>query len=179
MNRKLEIEFILSVEKIIESVHIVEGFIPFLEKRNMFYSFPFQSDILAREAAVEEQILNDIHKYRAGATLEQLTVAWNEKESLVTQAFADICGVDDFALYKCILTFYGPYGYYHTPNTIYINISKGAPNKWIETCVHELLHLVLFEETKDLSYEAREQTIDSKFDEIFGHIFPQHHVQQF
>lgn len=79
--------------------------------------------------------------------------------------------------YTCALTFYGPYGYYYTPDTVCLNVTKGTTEFMVQTLLHEFLHLVLFERVKDLPDKEVETIIDKTFLEIFGELFPEYYVQ--
>ena len=81
--------------------------------------------------------------------------------------------------YLCVITPYGPYGFYRTPDTIFVNVSKRNVEQWFETLFHEMLHLILFEETQNKPWQESERIIDQTFVRVFGGLFPKYQVQKF
>jgi len=70
--------------------------------------------------------------------------------------------------YQCIVTPFGTQGYFHTPATIFINSQLRHPGSPFLTMLHELTHLILFEQTKDYPADKLEKKIDTVTHKYFG-----------
>ena len=173
--KDLALDFDASEKSIIESIEIVKEFISFLEEMKMYYYFPFSE---MSEAVIQTQIKVDSETFRLTDAETNIKVAWKKYASGIISKLSTITDTSNLNAYRCVLTFYGPYGYYYTPDTIYVNITKGTPDEWIETLLHELLHLIFSEKIEGMEHLEEERFIDSKFVELFGDIFPNYQVQK-
>lgn len=176
----MKLNFVFSTDKIQESIGIVSEFLPDLKSSGMYHHFPFTEDVLKDADFVRAQIARDTDQFHLGDVLKELQNYWEAHEEKINAALSKYFSREKLSIlpsYTCALTFYGPYGYYHTPDTIYLNITKGTTEFMIQTLLHEFLHLVLFEQTKNLPDREVESATDKTFVEIFGHIFPDYYVQ--
>ncbi len=167
--------FDISEGGIVASAKIVKEFIPFLEEMKMYYYFPFTQN--ATTEIIKAQIKIDSDTFKFTEAVNSLHQSWEKFAPDIITKLNTLSKDSVTNTYICIPTFYGPYGYYYTPDTVYVNVTKGIPDEWIETLVHELLHLILEQEIKKLSHLEEERFIDKTFVELFGDIFPNYQVQ--
>jgi hypothetical protein len=176
----MKLNFVFNTDKIQESIGIVSEFLPDLKSSGMYYYFPFAGDTLKDADFVQAQIARDTEQFHLGDVLRQLQEYWETHEEKINNALSKYLAREKLSilpLYTCALTFYGPYGYYYTPDVVYLNVTKGTTELMTQTLLHEFLHLVLFEQTKNLSDREVETVIDKTFVEIFGRLFPEYYVQ--
>ncbi len=176
----MKLNFVFNTDKIQESIEIVREFLPDLKSSGMYHYFPFTEDDLKNTDAIQAQIARDTEQFRLGDVLKQLQEYWEAHEAEINTALSEYLIREKLSIlpsYTCALTFYGPYGYYHTPDIVYLNITKGTAEFMIQTLLHEFLHLVLFERVKGLPDREVETVIDKTFIEIFGRLFPDSYVQ--
>ncbi len=173
--KDLVLHFDVSEKSIIESAEIVKEFIPFLEEMKMYYYFPFsqKSDF----DNISTQIQKDSDTFKFVEAEKSIKESWKKYAPSIIPKLSILSNDTHLDKYRCVLTFYGPYGYYYTPDTIYINITKCNPDEWVETLIHEMLHLILSEQIKKLTHLEEERFIDKTFVELFGDIFPNYEVQ--
>jgi hypothetical protein len=173
--KDLVLEFDVSEKSIIESAEIVEESVPFLEEMKMYYYFPFSEN--AGTETIRTQIKKDAETFKYLEAEEGIKRSWEKYTPGIIPKLITLSNGTQLGKYRCVLTFYGPYGYYYTPDTIYINITKGNPDEWVETLVHEMLHLILAEKIMNMTHLEEERFIDATFVELFGDIFPNYKVQ--
>lgn len=162
-------------QSIVASAEIVKEFVSFLEEMKMFYYFPFtQNDSLEK---IQAQIKIDSETFKYNEAVNNLKDSWEGYASSIIPKLTLLSNNTEVHAYRCVPTFYGPYGYYYAPDTIYINITKGNSDEWIETLIHEILHLILSKEIKGMTHLEEERFIDATFVEHFGDIFPNYVVQ--
>ncbi len=179
MKKTFNIDFSISINEIAESARITEEFIPFLENSKMYFYYPFSGEL--NEHKLHEQIAEDSATFDLETAEKKMREEWNQhKEKIISlvQSKSDIADAMNNN-FKCVLTFYGPYGYFYTPDTVFVNVTKKEPTFWLETCLHEILHLVFESQDLDLSYEELEKKVDQSFVELFSEIFPQYETQEF
>jgi predicted SprT family Zn-dependent metalloprotease len=56
--------------------------------------------------------------------------------------------------------FYGCYGYYDYPDKIFVNINAKI-DFILETIIHELIHLFVYEKSQNMKYQEIENLVDS------------------
>jgi hypothetical protein len=176
----MKLKFVFNTNKIQESIGIVSEFLPDLKSSGMYHYFPFTEDALKDADFVQAQIARDTEQFHLDDVLKQLQEYWAAHKEKINSALFEYLAREKLLIlpsYTCALTFYGPYGYYHTPDIVYLNITKGTTEFMIQTLLHEFLHLVLFERAKGLSDREVESIIDKTFVEIFGGLFPGYYVQ--
>ena len=176
----MKLNFIFNTDKIQESIGIVSEFLPDLKSSGMYYYFPFTDGTLKDTDFVEAQIARDTVEFHPDDALKQLQEYWDAHEEKINEALSKYLIREKLSVlpsYTSALTFYGPYGYYHTPDVVYLNITKGTTEFMIQTMLHEFLHLVLFGRAKDLPDREVESIVDKTFVEIFGRLFPEYAIQ--
>jgi hypothetical protein len=176
----MKLNFVFNTDKIEESIGIVSEFLPDLKSSGMYHYFPFMDGTLKDADLVQAQIARDTAEFHPDNVSKQLQEYWEAHEEEINEALSEYLTREKLSVlpsYTCALTFYGPYGYYHTPDVVYLNITKGTTEFMIQTLLHEFLHLVLFERVKDLPDKEVETIIDKTFLEIFGELFPDYYVQ--
>lgn len=176
----MKLNFVFNTDKIQESIGIVSEFLPDLKSSGMYHYFPFTEDVLKDADFVRAQIARDTEQFRLDNVLKQIQEYWDTHEEKINMALSEYLSREKLSIlpsYTCALTFYGPYGYYYTPDIVYLNVIKGTTEFMIQTLLHEFLHLVLFEQTKNLPGGEAETVIDKTFVEIFGRLFPDYYVQ--
>ncbi len=176
----MKLNFVFNTDKIQESIGIVSEFLPDLKSSGMYHYFPFSDDDLKSGDALRVKIVRDIEQFHLGNVLKQLQEYWEAHEGEINEVLSEYLAREKLSIlpsYTCALTFYGPYGYYHTPDIVYLNITKRTTEFTIQTLLHEFLHLVLFERVKDLPDKEVETIIDKTFVEIFGKIFLNYYTQ--
>lgn len=169
MKHNPHITFIADTEPLFKSKEIVSEFVPFLKSNGYEYRYPFGEDL--NVDAVKKQILQDAEHFHLLETCTKIQLMW---ESFVSnnQVFKEYpLFSQDFT---CVLTMYGPRGFFYTPDTVYVNITFDSGQAWLQTMLHEMLHLVHFEETKKMTHSEREGFIDDKFIELWGDVFPEY-----
>ncbi|MCA9361743.1 hypothetical protein KC906_00050, partial [Candidatus Kaiserbacteria bacterium] len=122
---------------------------------------------------VARQIELDVDKFELNVASEKLQTLWNSLNNDSVEG--DSLYAKD---YICVVTMYGPRGFFYTPNTIYVNVTFDSERDWVQTMLHEMLHLAHFEETKELAHAEREGFIDKKFIELWGDTFPEYSKQK-
>lgn len=180
MLRSMNLNFTFDSSKILASIGIVHEFLLFLRDSGMYHYFPFSDDDLTNSELVQAQVDRDAEHFQLGAATDELARYWESHAVAINNALAPYLAREGLTLepsYTCALTCYGPYGYYYTPATVYVNITERTTDEHIQTILHELLHLVLYERTKDLGGVELEHVIDCTFVEVFGEIFPDYRVQ--
>lgn len=180
MNTKFT--FIFDIETIEKSILITKSFLDDLKKSGMYYYFPFTAEQLLDKDQVLKIIQQDIDKNNITLKKEELENFWDIKKEKIIDIINDFSVEKNLTLlpeYFCVLTPYGPYGYYHTPNIIFLNTNKGETEFVIETALHEFLHLLLFETLSVMSDEGAEKLVDATFVKLFGEMFPNYKVQDF
>lgn len=151
-----------------------------MKDSGMYHYFPFTDDTLKDADFVRAKIARDTEEFHLGDVMKQLQEYWDTHEEKINMALSEYLAREKLSIlpsYTCALTFYGPYGYYHTPDIVYLNITKGTTEFMIQTLLHEFLHLVLFERVKNLADKEVETVIDKTFVEILGQLFPEYYVQ--
>ncbi len=128
-----------------------------------------------------EDIVQQRSAYRMRERSDAVVALWKNVEQRVKESLKLHCEQNALPLradYTVILTTYGPYGSYEAPETIYASVvhDKGALFT-LETVLHELLHLILSEKTKHLSYAETERYVDKTFLSLWRGIFPQYRAQ--
>lgn len=172
-------QVIFSTKNIIKSVDIVAELYPDLRLKGLYYYFPFTQEQLRTKQHIEEQIKQDLKNINIEDAEKKLVQSWNNNSGKIQTALDTLRDQGKIILpvYKCNLTFYGSYGYYYTPDTIFLNISKGSSEFWLETLLHEFLHLVLCDEILTLPYNESEKIVDELFIRLFGDMFPGYQKQ--
>jgi hypothetical protein len=176
----MKLNFIFNTDKIEESVEIVSKFLPDLKRSGMYHYFPFTENDLQNTDAIQAQIARDIEQFHLDNTTRELQDYWEAHKEKINDALFAYLERENLSVsspYICATTFYGPYGFYHTPDTIHLNITKGEIDFMIQTLLHEFLHLLLFERVRSLPENEGESVIDKTFVEIFGDLFPDYYVQ--
>jgi hypothetical protein len=176
----VKLNLVFSTDKIQESIGIVSEFLSDLKSSGMYHYFPFSEGDLKDIDILGAQITHDMEQFHLDDVLKQLQEYWGAHEEKINAALSGYLTREQLSVlpsYTSALTFYGPYGYYHTPDTVYLNTTKGTTEFMIQTLLHEFLHLVLFERVKDLPDKEVETIIDKTFLEIFGELFPDYYVQ--
>ncbi len=142
----------------------------------MFYYYPFEASSAISDTNLVNQINLDIKKFNFNAACETLYLEWTKNEVEIISRLNNL-NTAKITTLICVPTLYGPYGYYYNPDKIYVNVTELNPKDWIETIVHEILHLMFMLETKNSSHTEMENFIDKTFVEHFGDIFPNYRVQ--
>lgn len=175
----LETQIVFSTKNILESVKVVTGLYSDLLLQRVYYYFPFTEEQLRAEECIQEQIERDSKKIDIKSAEKELIQFWDTHKTQIYLALNTLRdeGKTILPIYKCNLTFYGSYGYYYTPDTIFLNIGKGKSEFWAETLLHEFLHLVLYNELLNLPYSESEKIVDEMFVQLFGNIFPNYQKQ--
>jgi hypothetical protein len=173
--KDLTLNFDVSEKSIIESAEIVKEFVSFLEEMKMYYYFPFSQNASTED--IKAQIKKDSVTFKIVEAEKNIKESWSKYAHSIIPKLSTLANGAHLGRYRCALTFYGPYGYYYTPDTIYVNITKGTPDEWIETLLHELLHLIFSEKIESMEHLEEERFIDSTFVDLFGDIFPNYKVQ--
>jgi len=174
--KDLVLEFDVSEKSIIDSAEIVKEFVSFLEEMKMYYYFPFSEN--ADTDTIRTQIKKDSETFKYLEAEDGIKRSWEKYAPAIIPKLSSLTNNARLNRYRCVLTFYGPYGYYYTPDTIYINVTKCSPDEWIETLLHEMLHLILAEQIAGLEHLDEERLIDKTFVDLFGDIFPNYQVQK-
>ncbi len=172
-------QLIFSAGNVSESVKVLKEIYQDLPSNRLYFYFPFTEEELQSEKYINEQIERDSKKINIEVANKELSQFWNNNKDQMQKAFDILAseGSTVFPVYRCNLTYYGTYGYYQTPDTIFVNISKGSVEFWAETLLHELLHLVLYNQILNLSYKEAEIIVDRMFIRLFGSLFPNYQEQ--
>lgn len=170
-----------STEACLRSSEITQDFLSFLEKNQYTYTWPFSTHNPSHEELLA-QIKKDEIAFRPEEKVSELTQAIAKREAEITKgwslmqqknpSFKKIYDTNVF------LTFYGPHGYFDAPDKIYVNIAMGHPRFWLETILHEAIHL-LTQNTESSEHESEESLVDDLFIMAFGNIFPSYQKQEF
>mgnify|MGYP001620127320 FL=1 len=172
----MNIALYLDAEQCVRELSTIIKF--FNQQRNSvsYFRFPFASDMSMEvmRAVVEKELTGVTFSARA----REVECAWQETDTQVINGVKEVAlkhGVRVRSKYACYLTTLGPYGYFKTPNKIFINIVDADISHVMETIVHEVLHLALYEKAHhlNLTHEQCENLIDSQFKSgILKELFP-------
>lgn len=173
----MQIRFTDDPTELRESVDIAREFLDDESYRPKFFRYPFSDQ--DPEESVSVQIATDIVAFRPSLTTLVLQELWKVKGNELTSRLlveAKRLGKKVRPEYTCVLTFYGPRGYYDPPETMYVNIAETPPETILATLLHELLHLVFEDDhTDQLDDDVLEEYIDALFRGIWGDLFPGYH----
>lgn len=168
---------------IIKSLEVVEEIVPDLKSMGYYYYYPFNN--LVPEDKIITQIRADIEEKKFIEKVESVIKEWGkiEKEVLdeLRKFISDRKYVTTQELF-CILTMYGPYGYFYTPQTVYVNIEQEKDvSFFLGVMLHESLHLILENDEHYLNktYIEKEKEVDETFISLFGRYFPNYMIQEF
>jgi len=170
----MHLQFDTSKEALFCSIEITKDSLTFLNEHHYNHYFPsaLSGD---DDAQMLEQISRDQQEFFYEQRASALKAAWDKIKPLINQIFSS---KNEFELlsrtgsYVCRVTMYGPSGYFEEPNIVYVNITIGNEEFWMETVLYEILHLWIDQKEKDLPHEQREEYIDSMFLSLFGEMFP-------
>ena len=179
----MKVNIIYDIEKVKNEIPFIRENVVYFEKNNMFFRFP---DIFEKEINkdnIYKQICIDEEFFQIKKNESILKKEWQKKEDLIFRHlvfYNKIKKIFSFEKgYKCFLSFYGCYGYYRLPNEIYVNIDADK-NFIMETIVHELIHLLIYKEMNNKSFEEIEENVDNIFIESgLGKLFPKYKLQKF
>jgi hypothetical protein len=177
----MKLKILYNSNEIKRQLPFIEKNVSHFKKNKMFFYFPFESLEKMSTKEIQEQICKDEKNFQIEKFKKKLEKEWNKKEKFIFEAlknYNDNENVFEFKKeYKCFLTFYGSYGYFEYPNIIFINVD--AKIEFImETIVHELIHLLIFEKMKNKSYLEIEKKVDKIFiNSGIGKIFPNYKIQ--
>lgn len=178
----MKVRIIYNLNIIKKELLFIENSLACFKKNKMFFYFPFESIKKINNKNINKQIYKDEKHFQIEKMKKILEKKWAEKEDLVFKCLYEYNQKEkilNFSKeYQCILSFYGCYGYYKPPNKIYVNIN--AKTKFIiETIIHELIHLLIYKNTKNKSYKDIEKLVDKIFiDSGLNKIFPDYKVQK-
>lgn len=171
-----------SKEACLRSSEITQDFLLFLEKNRYEYTWPFSKRTPLSHKEFLAQIEKDEVKFLPKEKISKLTKALAKHDSEIAKgwnliqqqnpAFKNNLEANVF------LTFYGPHGYFEVPDKIYINIAMGNHLFWLETILHEAIHL-LTQNHESSEHEVEESQVDDLFITAFGNLFPNYQKQQF
>lgn len=159
---------------ILKSKEIVSAFTSFLKINGYEYYYPFIEDMTTEK--IDTQIDRDIARYKLEEVKEKLKALWKSLQSGL-QKIETETELWSGKTFTCVITMYGPRGYYHTSSTVYINISFDSEREWIQTMLHEILHLVYFKQAEKMTHVEKERFIDEKFIEFWSDVFPEYAKQ--
>jgi hypothetical protein len=178
----MKLKVIYNLDKIKIQLSFIEKNLTFFKRNKMFFYFPFESIKRISKEDVDKQILKDEKYFQIRKKLKILEKKWKQIESTVFDHLLKY-NKKEKALnfrkeYECLLSFYGCYGYYNFPNEIFINVD--AKTEFIiETIIHELIHLMVYKNTRTKSYEEIEKIVDKIFvDSGLSKIFQKYKVQK-
>lgn len=175
----MEIYFEYNDKSVRRSIDILR---PFLSDMPRVMPFRYPEELLnGKDNSLV--IEDDNHLYNASNMKNALVHLWREKKNVILNALVSYCEKGGISLceeYSCVVTFYGPYGFYELPNSIFLNVAMGKDVEFLfETMLHELLHIVLNDQLEDLLYVEREKMVDNTFVKIWGDEFPSYRKQLF
>jgi hypothetical protein len=160
----MKIQIIYDENQIKKELNFIEECIPYFKRNKMFFYFPFDNTSKKDSLIIDEQIKKDEEKFKIKSTKGKIVKAWEEKELAVLDLLEKYnkknnC-LDIKKEYKCFLMFYGCYGYYDYPDKIFVNINAKI-DFILETIIHELIHLFVYEKSQNMKYQEIENLVDS------------------
>lgn len=160
----MKVQIIYDKNQIKKELNFIKENIPHFEKNKMFFYFPFES--ILDNSIINEQIKNDEKKFKIREIEKKLLDEWTKKEKTVFDLLEKYnkkkkC-LNIKKEYRCFLTFYGCYGYYDYPDKIFINVNVEI-DFILETIIHELIHLFVYEKANSMEYSEIENLVDSIF----------------
>jgi hypothetical protein len=177
----MEIKIFSDIPHVQKSLEVVEEILPSLNSRGYYFYYPFnQSD---SEDAILKQIRVDQKEKKYDKKVESFLKKWVKIERKILgelDKFIFDQKNDTVQELCCVLTMYGPYGYFYTPETIYVNLEQDKDiDFYVEVMLHESLHLILEKDAVYLnkSYIDKERIVDQTFVSLFGRYFPNYKVQ--
>ncbi len=127
-------------------------------------------------------IFCDVWRYHPIRRVAALRALWRERASHIVPPLRRYCAQRGIALgkeYRCFVTFYGPYGFYDLPRTIYVSVANDRSEEFLlETALHELLHIILRTVGERFcTHIDEERAVDALFRALWGDVFPNYEVQ--
>ena len=175
----MELQFSAKHGEVRESIEILRGDIPSLEKSGMFYYYPFDSESNTRSDEATRQIVVDSDHLDIDKKAVEAKIWWGNISSTVNKALVSEPNLELRDIYRCVVTPYGPYGYFRQPDQIFVNADHKNIEKIVETALHEVLHLAIGDNSRGMNDRDVEATIDSLFVKALGEIFPKYKTQEF
>ncbi len=178
----MDIRISFSSEACVRSIEITQGFISFLRNNHYTYRWPFPERNMPSHEELVIQIQKDQVSFLPERKCLELQNMLSEHKEEIAAGWKKLQKNDPsfskIETVNCFLTFYGPHGYFDAPNTVYVNIAMGTSAFWLETILHEAIHLCI-QSKKFLEHENEESFVDDMFISSFGSIFPDYTRQIF
>ncbi len=162
----MKIKIIYDKKQIKKELPFIERNIQHFKKNKMFFYFPFEPVAMKDNLMINKQIKKDEERLKIEQTKNKIINEWEKKEEIVFKLLREYNNIEKCmeirGKYVCFLIFYGCYGYYDYPDKIFININ--AKIEFIlETIIHELIHLFVYQKSKNKEYHEIESLVDSIF----------------
>ncbi len=174
----MEIRFFYDTKSVQKSVDILR---PFAGHVPASMRFRYPEKLLEGGDIASAVLKADEDAYNPSKMRDALAHLWEEKKNVVLDSLMVYCERNNLSLYEeyfCALTFYGPYGFYELPDTVFLNVAMEKDADFLfETMLHELLHIVLGNQLESMEYMDREKLVDDTFVEIWGSEFPLYEKQ--
>lgn len=168
----MKLFFTTNEKQLLKGVSIAGNFLEYLKSSGMYFRYPFAPN--TPPAKIIQQIKIDYEQFSLASAKTELEKKWDSEQKRILinlDKFLKTEGVSLSDEYYCVVSVYGPYGFYETPNTIFLNVAemnaKGVEFVF-DTILHELLHLLFDDKIKDFSPEKKEEFVDNAFAKIFG-----------
>ncbi len=162
----MNIKFVFNEKSIRGEFSTLQMFLSKMQSNKIPYYFPFittnnekNRDYIARK--IKEDMNNLLYKKRCVAAKKE----WLKLKNPIINYLSINPIIKKHgklrSKYVCIMTPYGPQGYYNPPHTIIVSIKLNKISNILETIMHELIHLILYEYLKRFSYRKQEKIIDN------------------
>jgi hypothetical protein len=174
----MEIQFFYDVESARKSIGILR---PFAVDVPAAMRFRYPREFLAEGCDFSSVLESDEGNYDPSGMRDSLVRLWKKRRASILKSLETYCKKSGLPLreeYFCSMTFYGPYGFYDLPDTVFVNVAMGKDALFLfETMLHELLHVVLCDQLESKDYIDREKLVDNTFVEIWGEELPLYEKQ--
>lgn len=174
----MEIRFFYDVASVRKSIGILR---PFAVDVPAAMRFRYPREFFTEGGDFSLVLESDEGNYDPSGMRDALVRLWKKRRVSILKSLETYCKKSGLPLheeYFCSMTFYGPYGFYDLPDTVFVNVAMRKDVSFLfETMLHELLHIVLRDQLENREYVDREKLVDNTFVEIWGKEFPLYEKQ--
>lgn len=180
----MDIKFIFNKKDVQGEFSRLQSFLFKMRDNRIPYYFPFTATNIKNHKYITNKIKKDINNLVYKRKYLSTKKEWLKLKNIIINFLLANPVIKKYgklrSKYICIMTPYGPQGYYNPPNTIVVSIKLNKNSDIFETIVHELIHLILYDRLKSFSYKKREKTVDDIIlKSNFKNIFTKYKSQKF
>jgi len=164
----MKIKIVYDRKNLIEELSVIKKMLPHFKKNKMYFYFPFDKHNLNEEdyivAIIKEDEKNSALLKKIAELKKRVKIIEKNLSEYIEKNPENVFEI--FNEYVCYVTMYGCYGYYRTPNKIFVNLKDKDIDFHSETIVHEIAHILLHKKIKGYPYEKKEECVDEIVEKI-------------